>query len=61
MDFEVAEKYGELQGSAKRCGKPLPVLDCLIASTALCHHMVLVTRNVKDFARTGAEVFDPRE
>jgi predicted nucleic acid-binding protein len=61
IDFEVAIEYGDLQGSAKLRGKPFPVLDCLIAATALCHRMVVITRNVKDFDRTGAEVFNPWE
>ncbi|MBO9171751.1 MULTISPECIES: type II toxin-antitoxin system VapC family toxin [Rhizobium] len=33
--------------------------DALIASTALVHSLTVVTRNVQDFAGTGAIVVDP--
>jgi len=34
-------------------------IDNLIAATALCHNLTVVTRNVKDFEPTGVRVFDP--
>ncbi|WP_353193905.1 type II toxin-antitoxin system VapC family toxin [Pandoraea pnomenusa] len=34
-------------------------VDKLIAATALVHQLVVVTRNVKDFADTGVEVYNP--
>ena len=33
--------------------------DNLIAATALCHNLTVVTRNVKHFQPTGVWVFDP--
>jgi predicted nucleic acid-binding protein len=33
--------------------------DALIAATAIVHGMTVVTRNVGDFAGTGAAVLDP--
>lgn len=33
--------------------------DRLVAAIALAHHKVIVTRNVKDFARLGVRVVDP--
>jgi len=39
--------------------EPRPVRDALIAATALVHGLSVVTRNVADFAPTGAEVIDP--
>jgi len=33
--------------------------DATIAATALVHGMTVVTRNVDDFAATGAKLFDP--
>ncbi len=38
---------------------PFPTGDGLIAATALVHGMTVVTRNVGDFAGTGAAVFNP--
>ncbi|KQY16713.1 twitching motility protein PilT [Rhizobium sp. Root73] len=34
-------------------------VDALIAATALVHGLTVVTRNVKDFERTGAIIVDP--
>ena len=34
-------------------------VDNLIAATALCHNLSVVTRNVKHFQPTGVRVFDP--
>lgn len=38
---------------------PRPDRDALIAATALVHSLVVVTRNVEDFAPTGVEILDP--
>ncbi|MDO5633913.1 MAG: type II toxin-antitoxin system VapC family toxin [Micrococcus sp.] len=38
---------------------PRPERDALIAATALVHDLVVVTRNVDDFAPTGVTVLDP--
>ena len=39
---------------------PAPFRDALIGATALVHRMVLVTCNVKDFARfDGLDIIDP--
>jgi predicted nucleic acid-binding protein len=38
---------------------PCAELDALIAGTAISHDLTLVTRNVKDFHRTGAKVLNP--
>lgn len=34
-------------------------IDNLIAATALCHNLTIVTRNIKHFEPTGVRVFDP--
>lgn len=51
----VAEAWGALDA---RTG-PLPIVDGLLAGTAIVHELILVTRNTSDFDRTGIDVFDP--
>jgi toxin FitB len=40
---------------------PVPVVDGLLAATAIEHGLTLATRNVKDVARTGAVYVNPFE
>jgi predicted nucleic acid-binding protein len=58
IDQAVADRWGRLaaQAGAK---SPLPVIDGLIAATALHYNLTLVTRNTKDVAATGVPLFDP--
>lgn len=37
-------------------GTPLPVIDSLLAATALHHDLTVATRNVKDFNACGVPV-----
>jgi predicted nucleic acid-binding protein len=39
-------------------GRPLPTADSLLAATALHYGLILVTRNVKDFAGLPVQLFD---
>jgi predicted nucleic acid-binding protein len=55
----LAERWGNLAAAAKQKGMTLAVVDGLIAATALHHELTVVTRNVKDFAGLGADVFNP--
>jgi len=59
VGVEVAAKWGELCGSSERIGAKLPVVDSLIAATAMAHGMEVVTRNTDDFKRCGATVLNP--
>lgn len=38
---------------------PVPVIDGLIAATALTHGLTVVTRNVRDFRGSGVQVVNP--
>jgi predicted nucleic acid-binding protein len=42
-------------------GMTLPVVDGLLAATALEHNLTAVTRNVNDFAVAGLSVINPWE
>jgi len=46
----VAERWGVLIGEAKRTGKTIPVVDSLLAATALHYNLTVVSRNVADFS-----------
>lgn len=38
---------------------PMPLADALIAATATAHGLTLVTRNVRDIARSGVALLNP--
>ena len=59
LDLEMALLWGKLLGEAELKGGKLPVMDSLIAATAIAHGLVVVTRNVKDIERCRAKVFNP--
>ena len=54
VDGEVAEEWGRL-----RARRSAPVVDALLAATALVHNLTLVTRNARDFAGLSVRVFNP--
>lgn len=58
----VVRRWGVLSGRIKRATRQSPpVIDTLLAATALEHDLYLATRNVRDVAGTGAAVFNPWE
>jgi predicted nucleic acid-binding protein len=59
VDQEVAVRWGTMTGLAERQGQPVPVLDGLLAATALVVGLTLVTRNTPHVQATGASLFDP--
>lgn len=59
IDMETAHIWGDLTARAKLRGFQVPVTDGLIAATALRHGLTVMTRNTRDFAATGALIFDP--
>jgi toxin FitB len=59
VDLAVADRWGHLAGTCKMKGLTLPVLDGLLAATALHYDLTLVTRNVKNVQGTGVDTLDP--
>ena len=59
IDREVADRWGRLAADAASTKSPLPVIDGLLAATALDHNLTYVTRNTKDVAVTRVSVFNP--
>jgi toxin FitB len=51
--------WGNLVGQLEQDGRPLPVMDSLIAAIALQNSLSLVTRNENDFAGTGVTIVNP--
>lgn len=54
VDAGVAEQWGRLN-----VPDPLPVIDGLLAASAITHGCTLVTRNVADVAGTGVPLINP--
>ncbi len=50
-----------LRAAAIHVPNPRPTADALIAATALVHGLIVVTRNVADFAPMGVSVLNPWE
>lgn len=56
----VMRRWGDISGRIKRDTRhPPPVIDTLLAATAIEAQLYLATRNVRDVAGTGAAVFNP--
>jgi len=56
VNHRVADVWGKM--GVKRT---LPLVDSLLAATAVAHDLTLVTRNTKDIADTGARYLNPFE
>ena len=59
IDHAVAERWGDLMAQSRRSGVALSVMDSFFAATALANNLMLVTRNVKDFAVVGVPLLNP--
>jgi toxin FitB len=60
-DAAIARRWALLVVDLKRRGEPLPLLDGMIAATALHHDLTIATRNTRDFKRAGVKVLNPFE
>ncbi len=56
LDEDIAQLWGTL-----RAPHPETALDKQIAATALIHGLTVVTRNSKDFTKTGVKALNPFE
>ena len=58
-DAPVSRRWAQLVADLKKKGHTLPVLDSMIAATALTHGLTVATHNVRDFQKAGVPVVDP--
>jgi toxin FitB len=61
IDQEVADRWGLITAAARNSGTVLPVIDGLLAATALEHNLTLVTRDTGQIPSMGVAVFNPWE
>jgi predicted nucleic acid-binding protein len=54
IDAAIARQWGEMSAQRSR-----PVVDTLLAATALVHKLTLVTRNTNDVHDLGVKLLDP--
>ena len=52
-------RWAKLLADLRASGQSLPIKDSLIAATALVHGLIVVTRNTRDFDKTGVETLNP--
>lgn len=61
VDESVADRWGLLTATAAARGRHLPIIDGLLAATAIEHRLTLVTRDSAELARANVPVFHPWE
>jgi len=59
IDKDTMLKWGEINGQLQKIGKPMPIMDSLIASSCLAKEFILITRNTKDFYSFEMEMVNP--
>jgi predicted nucleic acid-binding protein len=60
-DAQTGLRWARLLADLRKAGQSLPIKDSLIAATALAHGFTVVTRNTRDFKKTGIKVLNPFE
>jgi hypothetical protein len=60
LDDATVRRWGRISGTVRRkTGRAPPVIDTLLAASAIENDLVLVTRNIGDVRDSGAPLFDP--
>jgi predicted nucleic acid-binding protein len=58
-DAAISRRWARLVVDLRRRGWAMPLLDGMIAATALEHDLTVATGNVGDFRKAGVRVVDP--
>lgn len=61
FDQRAAHAFARLRAKRNMLGRPLNVMDALVASIASAHAMTLATRNVADFDELDIPLINPFE
>lgn len=61
LPFTISTAYiwGKKKGELENQGRPLSLIDSLMAATALDHDLTIITRNEEDFTPTGVKILNP--
>ena len=60
-DATISRRWAALVVELRRKGETVPLLDGMIAATALQHDLTVATRNTRDFEKTGVKTLNPFE
>lgn len=58
-DVTISRRWAALVVELRQKGETVPLLDGMIAATALQHDLVVATRNIRDFLKTGVKTLNP--
>jgi predicted nucleic acid-binding protein len=58
-DVTISRQWAKLVVDLRQKGDKLPLLDSMIAATALQHDLTVATGNTRDFNKTGVQVLNP--
>ncbi|QGM99273.1 type II toxin-antitoxin system VapC family toxin [Methylocystis parvus] len=61
FDQRAAHAFASLRAKRQTAGRPLAVMDGMIASIATAHAMTIASRNVDDFAGLDLPIVNPFE
>jgi toxin FitB len=59
VSSEITKLWGELSARREKLGRPIAVVDGLLAATCIVHGLTMVTRNVRDFQDLSLQVINP--
>jgi predicted nucleic acid-binding protein len=58
-DATISRRWAKLVVDLKQKGKTMPLLDGMIAATALQHDLAIATRNTRDFGKADVKTLNP--
>ena len=61
VNLDTALEWGLFCGKSESKGRPVPVIDSLLAVTAIVHNLCVVTRNEGDFEPFPVKILNPWE